>query len=37
MNMNEIIKMPGVETWQSCEYARVTQSAEYALISLNMP
>ena len=29
--------MPGLRTWQGCEYASVTQGAEYAWISLNMP
>ena len=28
--------MPGIRIWQGCEYARVTQGAEYAWISLNM-
>ena len=28
--------MPRFRLWQGCEYARVTQSAEYALITLNM-
>ena len=28
--------MPGLRIWQRCDYARVTQGVEYALIMLNM-
>ena len=37
LNKPPVLNMPGLRTWQSCEYARVTQGAEYAWISLNMP
>ena len=32
--MPPVLNMPGLDIWQGGEYARVTQGAEYALISL---
>ena len=32
--MPPVLNMPGLDIWQGGEYARVTQAAEYALISL---
>ena len=32
-----VLNMLGLRIWKGCEYARVTQSAEYLWISLNMP
>ena len=29
-----VLNIPGLRLWQGCEYARVTQGAEYASISL---
>ena len=30
--MPPVLNMPGLGIWQGCEYARVTEGAEYALI-----
>ena len=35
LNRPPVLNMPGLRIWQGCEYARVTQVAEYAWISLN--
>ena len=29
-NKLPVLNMPGLRTWSGCEYARVTQGAEYA-------
>ena len=36
LNMPLVLNMPGLTVWQGCEYARDTQGAENAWISLNM-
>ena len=36
-NKPQVLNIPGLRKWQGCEYARVTQGAEYAWTSLNMP
>ena len=28
--LHKVLNMPGLRLWQGCEYARVTQGAEYA-------
>ena len=37
LNKPPVLNMPGPRIWQGCQYARVTQGAEYASISLTMP
>ena len=37
LNKPPVLNMLGLRTLQGCEYARVTQGAEYAWISLNIP
>ena len=37
LNKPPVLNMQGLRIWQGFEYARVTQGAKYALISLNMP
>ena len=37
LNMHPVLNMPSFRIRQGCEYAKVTQGAEYALIDLNMP
>ena len=37
LNMSPVLNMSGLKIWQRCEYVRVTQGAEYALVKLNMP
>ena len=37
LNKRPVLNMPGLRIWQGCEYAKVTQGAEYAWIILNMP
>ena len=36
LNKPPILNMPGFTIWQDCEYARITQGAECAWISMNM-
>ena len=35
--MPPVLNRPGVGMWQGCEYVKVTQGADYAGISLNIP
>ena len=37
LNKPLFLNMSGLRIWQGCEYARVTQGAEYTWINLNMP
>ena len=37
LNKPLVLNMVGCRIWQGCEYVMVTQGAEYAWISLNMP
>ena len=36
LNMLLVLNLLGLRIWQGCEYARVIQGSEYALMSLNM-
>ena len=37
LNKIRVLNIPGLKLWEGREYARVTQTAEYAWVSLNMP
>ena len=37
LNMPPVLDIPGHGICQLCEYASVTQGAEYAWVSLNVP